>query len=186
MGFVVDFKVPSNVSDGHCEPFQAHDVNHKDTKRKRTSMIKRKLFIISSLLILEVYFFAYLPYVVSFSASESSVVKPIQGKENVNSKRSISASRLFHVFCESLCQSSRPLLVLFGCRRVSGVIDTTVIPEVTCQTEEDAEKGFVSQGTNQIADNIVSNKFVLDAANPVKDGVNSKRFLYSLQLLHFF
>ncbi|XP_056847176.1 SHUGOSHIN 2 isoform X1 [Raphanus sativus] len=125
---------------------KAHDVNHKDTKRKRTSMIKRKLFIISSLLILEVYFFAYLPYVVSFSASESSVVKPIQGKENVNSKR-----------------------------RVSGVIDTTVIPEVTCQTEEDAEKGFVSQGTNQIADNIVSNKFVLDAANPVKDGVNSKR-----------
>ncbi|KAJ4882410.1 Shugoshin C terminus [Raphanus sativus] len=112
-------KVPSNVSDGHCEPFQAHDVNHKDTKRKRTSMIK---------------------------PSESSVVKPIQGKENVNSKR-----------------------------RVSGVIDTTVIPEVTCQTEEDAEKGFVSQGTNQIADNIVSNKFVLDAANPVKDGVNSKR-----------
>ncbi|XP_018442412.2 SHUGOSHIN 2 isoform X3 [Raphanus sativus] len=98
---------------------KAHDVNHKDTKRKRTSMIK---------------------------PSESSVVKPIQGKENVNSKR-----------------------------RVSGVIDTTVIPEVTCQTEEDAEKGFVSQGTNQIADNIVSNKFVLDAANPVKDGVNSKR-----------
>lgn len=76
--------------------------------------------------------------------------------------------------------------MLFGCRRVSGVIDTTAIPEVTCQTEEDAEKGFVSQGKNQIADNIVNNKFVLDAANPVKDGVNSKRFLYSLQLLHFF
>ncbi|KAL0736627.1 hypothetical protein Bca4012_012837 [Brassica carinata] len=58
-------------------------------------------------------------------------------------------------------------------RRISGVIDTTVIAEVTCQTEEDAEKGFVSQGTNQIVDNLVNKKFVLDAANP--DGVQSKR-----------
>ncbi|KAL0648743.1 hypothetical protein Bca4012_047034 [Brassica carinata] len=108
-------KVPSNVSDGYWEPFQAHDMNHKDAKRKRTSRIK---------------------------PSESSVVKPIQIKGNANSKR-----------------------------RVSGVIDTTVIPEVTCQTENDAEKGFVSQGTNQIVDS----KFVLDAANPIKDGVHSKR-----------
>ncbi|CAN7036922.1 unnamed protein product [Brassica oleracea var. botrytis] len=94
---------------------KAHDMNHKDAKRKRTSRIK---------------------------PSESSVVKPIQIKGNANSKR-----------------------------RVSGVIDTTVIPEVTCQTENDAEKGFVSQGTNQIVDS----KFVLDAANPIKDGVHSKR-----------
>ena len=71
------------------------------------------------------------------------------------------------------------------CRKVSGVIDTTVIPEVTCQTEDDAEKGFVSQGTNQIVDNIVNNKFVIDAANPVKDSMHSKRFLYSVRELHF-
>ncbi|KAL0888658.1 hypothetical protein Bca101_012641 [Brassica carinata] len=96
---------------------KVHDMNHKDTKRKQTSRIK---------------------------TSESSIVKPIQVKENVNSKR-----------------------------RISGVIDTTVIAEVTCQTEEDAEKGFVSQGTNQIVDNLVNKKFVLDAANP--DGVQSKR-----------
>ncbi|KAJ0243935.1 SHUGOSHIN 2 [Hirschfeldia incana] len=96
---------------------KAHDMNHKDTKRKRTSRIK---------------------------PSESAVVKPIQVKENANWKR-----------------------------RVSGVIDTTVIPEVACQAEDDAEKGVVSQGTDQIADNIVDNKFVLDAANP--DGVHSKR-----------
>ncbi|KAF2570583.1 hypothetical protein F2Q70_00006706 [Brassica cretica] len=98
---------------------KAHDMNHKDAKRKRTSRIK---------------------------PSESSVVKPIQIKGNANSKR-----------------------------RVSGVIDTTVIPEVTCQTENDAEKGFVSQGTNQIVDSIVNSKFVLDSANPIKDGVHSKR-----------
>ncbi|WZZ92297.1 hypothetical protein YC2023_120876 [Brassica napus] len=98
---------------------KAHDINHKDTKRKRTSRIK---------------------------PSKSSIVKPVQIKENANSKR-----------------------------RVSGVIDTTVIPEVTCQTENDAEKGFVSQGTNQIVDSIVNSKFVLDAANPIKDGVHSKR-----------
>ncbi|KAH0907952.1 LOW QUALITY PROTEIN: hypothetical protein HID58_039779 [Brassica napus] len=112
-------KVPSNVSDGYCEPFQAHDMNPKDTKRKRTSRIK---------------------------ASESSVVKPIQIKENANSKR-----------------------------RVSGVIDTTFIPEVNCQTEDDAEKEVISQGTSQIVDSIVNSKFVLDAANPIKDGVHSKR-----------
>ncbi|CAN7069718.1 unnamed protein product [Brassica rapa subsp. trilocularis] len=98
---------------------KAHDMNHKDTKRKRTSRIK---------------------------PSESSIVKPIQIKENANSKRI-----------------------------VSGVIDTTVIPEVTCPTEDDAEKEVISQGTNQIVDSIVNSKFVLDAANPIKDGVHSKR-----------
>ncbi|XP_009122615.1 SHUGOSHIN 2 [Brassica rapa] len=98
---------------------KAHDMNPKDTKRKRTSRIK---------------------------ASESSVVKPIQIKENANSKR-----------------------------RVSGVIDTTFIPEVNCQTEDDAEKEVISQGTSQIVDSIVNSKFVLDAANPIKDGVHSKR-----------
>ncbi|KAJ0235158.1 SHUGOSHIN 2 [Hirschfeldia incana] len=81
------------------------DMNHKDTtKRKRMSRIK---------------------------ASESSIVKPIQVKENANSKR-----------------------------KVSGVIDTTVIPEVACQTGDD---------------NIINKKFVPDAANPVKDCVHSKR-----------
>ncbi|KAF8115283.1 hypothetical protein N665_0029s0119 [Sinapis alba] len=98
---------------------KAHDMNHKDTKRKRTSRIK---------------------------PSESAIVKPIQVKEHANSKR-----------------------------RVSGVIDTIGIPEVICQTEDDVEKGLVSQGTNQIVDNIVNKEFVLDAANPVKVGVHSKR-----------
>ncbi|CAH2074183.1 unnamed protein product [Thlaspi arvense] len=112
-------KVPLNVSDGDCKLFQAHDINHKDTKRKRTSRIK---------------------------PSESSNVKPIQVKENANSKR-----------------------------KVSGVIDTTGIPEVACQIEDDTEKEVVSQGGNQIVDNIFNKKFVLDAANPVKDSVHSKR-----------
>ena len=71
------------------------------------------------------------------------------------------------------------------CRIVSGVIDTTVIPEVTCPTEDDAEKEVISQGTNQIVDSIVNSKFVLDAANPIKDGVHSKRFLYSFRQLNF-
>ncbi|KAL0842626.1 hypothetical protein Bca101_015871 [Brassica carinata] len=79
-------------------------------------------------------------------ASGSSIVKQIQVKENANSKR-----------------------------KVSGVIDTTVIPEVTFQTEDDVEKGVVSQGANQIVDNITNRKFVNDAANPVKDSVHSKR-----------
>ncbi|KAJ4875758.1 Uncharacterized protein Rs2_40776 [Raphanus sativus] len=56
---------------------------------------------------------------------------------------------------------------------VSRVIDTTVIPEVTCQTEDDVEKGVVSQGENQTVDNIINKKFV--AANPVKDSLHSKR-----------
>ncbi|XP_056861525.1 SHUGOSHIN 2 isoform X6 [Raphanus sativus] len=99
------------------------DMNHKDTKRKRTSRIK---------------------------SSESSIVKPIQVKESANSRRSS-----------------------FVCRKVSSVIDTTVIPEVTCQTEDDVEKGVVSQGENQIVDNIINKKFV--AANPVKDSLHSKR-----------
>ncbi|XP_056861522.1 SHUGOSHIN 2 isoform X3 [Raphanus sativus] len=116
-------KVPSNVSDGDCKPFQGLDMNHKDTKRKRTSRIK---------------------------SSESSIVKPIQVKESANSRRSS-----------------------FVCRKVSSVIDTTVIPEVTCQTEDDVEKGVVSQGENQIVDNIINKKFV--AANPVKDSLHSKR-----------
>ena len=67
------------------------------------------------------------------------------------------------------------------CRELSGVKDTTVIPEVTCQTEDDAEKGFVSQGTSLIVDN----KVLIDAANAVKDSVHSKRFLYSVRELHF-
>ncbi|KAG7549453.1 Shugoshin C-terminal [Arabidopsis thaliana x Arabidopsis arenosa] len=60
-------------------------------------------------------------------------------------------------------------------RRVSGVIDTTGIPEETCQTKDDIEKGVVSRGANQIIDNVVNKKFVPDAANPVKDGVHRKR-----------
>ncbi|KAG5402779.1 hypothetical protein IGI04_008898 [Brassica rapa subsp. trilocularis] len=95
------------------------DMNQKDTKRKRTSRIK---------------------------SSESSIVKPIQVKENANTKR-----------------------------KVSGVIDTSVIPELTCQTEDDIEKGVVSQGANQNVGNIIKKKFVLDAANPVKASVRSKR-----------
>lgn len=74
------------------------------------------------------------------------------------------------------------------CRKASGVIDTTVIPEITCQAEYDAEKGFDSQGTNQIVDNIdniVNEKFVLDPANPIKGSVHSNRFLYSVPQLHF-
>ncbi|CAL9229118.1 unnamed protein product [Arabidopsis halleri] len=51
-------------------------------------------------------------------------------------------------------------------RRVSGVIDTTGIPEETCQTKDDIEKGV---------DNVVNKKFVPDAANPVKDSVHRKR-----------
>ncbi|CAH8305020.1 unnamed protein product [Eruca vesicaria subsp. sativa] len=79
-------------------------------------------------------------------ASEISIVKPIQFKEKANSKR-----------------------------KVSGVIDTTVIPEVTCQTGDDTEKGVDSQGANQIVDNIANQKFVNDAANSVKASVHSKR-----------
>ncbi|KAJ4895189.1 hypothetical protein Rs2_21983 [Raphanus sativus] len=79
-------------------------------------------------------------------SSESSIVKPIQVKESANSRSS---------------------------RKVSRVIDTTVIPEVTCQTEDDVEKGVVSQGENQTVDNIINKKFV--AANPVKDSLHSKR-----------
>ncbi|KFK24881.1 hypothetical protein AALP_AA8G036900 [Arabis alpina] len=106
-------KIPENVSDGDC----AHGMNHKDTKRKRTSRIKR-----------------------------SSNVKPIHVNENANSKR-----------------------------KVSGIIDTTGITEETCQTEDAVENGVVSQGVNQIGDNVVNKKFVLDAANPVKDSLHSKR-----------
>lgn len=73
----------------------------------------------------------------------------------------------------------------FVCRKVSGVIDTTGIAEEACQTEDDIEKGVVSRGENQIVDNVVNNKFVLDAANPVKDSVHSKRFLHSVRELHF-
>ncbi|XP_056841749.1 SHUGOSHIN 2-like [Raphanus sativus] len=90
--------------------------------------------------------FCVLTHIVSFSASESSIVKPIQVKESANSRSS---------------------------RKVSRVIDTTVIPEVTCQTEDDVEKGVVSQGENQTVDNIINKKFV--AANPVKDSLHSKR-----------
>lgn len=72
----------------------------------------------------------------------------------------------------------------FVCRQVSGV-DTTGISEETCQTEDDIEKGVVSQGENQIVDNVVNKMFDLDAANPIKDSVHSKRFLYSFQELHF-
>ncbi|KAJ4910793.1 hypothetical protein Rs2_05414 [Raphanus sativus] len=79
-------------------------------------------------------------------SSESSIVKPIQVKESANSRSS---------------------------RKVSRVIDTTVIPEVTCQTEDDVEKGVVSHGENQTVDNIINKKFV--AANPVKDSLHSKR-----------
>ncbi|RID67965.1 hypothetical protein BRARA_C00158 [Brassica rapa] len=60
-------------------------------------------------------------------------------------------------------------------RKVSGVRDTTVIPELTCQTEGDIEKGVVSQGANQNVGNTINKKFVLDAANPVKASVRSKR-----------
>lgn len=63
------------------------------------------------------------------------------------------------------------------CRRVSGVIDTTGIPEETCQTKDDIEKGV---------DNVVNKKFVPDAANPLKDSVHRKRFLYSVQDLHIY
>ncbi|KAL1201469.1 SHUGOSHIN 2 [Cardamine amara subsp. amara] len=51
-------KVPANVSDGDCKPFQTQDLNH--TKRKRTSRIK---------------------------PSGSSNDKPIHTNENTNSKR---------------------------------------------------------------------------------------------------
>ncbi|KAG7601131.1 SHUGOSHIN 2 [Arabidopsis thaliana] len=60
-------------------------------------------------------------------------------------------------------------------RRVSGVIDTTGIPEEICQTEDDIEKGVVSRGVNQDIDNVVNKKFVPDAANPVKESVHRKR-----------
>lgn len=73
----------------------------------------------------------------------------------------------------------------FFCRRVSGVTDTTGIPEETCQTEDDIEKEVVSGGENQIIDNVVNKKFVLDPANPGKDSVHRKRFLYSVEELHF-
>lgn len=74
----------------------------------------------------------------------------------------------------------------FICRKVSGVIDTSVIPELTCQTEDDIEKGVVSQGENQNVGNTINKKFVLDAANPVKASVRSKRFLYSVPRITFF
>lgn len=60
-------------------------------------------------------------------------------------------------------------------RRVSGVIDTTGIPEEICQTEDDIDKGVVSRGVNQDIDNVVNKKFVPDAANPVKESVHRKR-----------
>ncbi|CAD5330788.1 unnamed protein product [Arabidopsis thaliana] len=63
-------------------------------------------------------------------------------------------------------------------RRVSGVIDTTGIPEEICQTEDDIEKGVVSRGVNQDIDNVVNKKFVPDAANPVKESVHRKRQSY--------
>ena len=44
-GFV---KVPSNVSDGDCKPFQGVHMNQKYTKRKRTSRIKGYLFFFYS------------------------------------------------------------------------------------------------------------------------------------------
>lgn len=70
----------------------------------------------------------------------------------------------------------------FICRKVSGVVDSTVIPEMTCQTGDDTGKGVGSQGANQIVGNIINKKFVNDATNPVKDSVhNSKRFLYSVR-----
>ncbi|XP_024011532.1 SHUGOSHIN 2 isoform X2 [Eutrema salsugineum] len=74
---------------------------------------------------------------------QSSNVKPILVKEDANSKR-----------------------------KASEVIDTSSIPEVTCQTENDFEKGVVA---NQIVDNVVTKKFDLDAANLVQDTVHSKR-----------
>ncbi|KAF8118861.1 hypothetical protein N665_0002s0166 [Sinapis alba] len=80
-------------------------------------------------------------------SSESSIVKPIKVKANANAKR-----------------------------KVSGVVDSTVIPEMTCQTGDDTGKGVGSQGANQIVGNIINKKFVNDATNPVKDSVhNSKR-----------
>ncbi|KAL9278405.1 SHUGOSHIN 2 [Arabidopsis thaliana] len=60
-------------------------------------------------------------------------------------------------------------------RRVSGVIDTTGIPEEICQTEDNIEKGVVSRGVNQDIDNVVNKKFVPDAANPVKESMHRKR-----------
>ncbi|KAJ4890539.1 hypothetical protein Rs2_30287 [Raphanus sativus] len=89
-------------------------------------------------------------------SSESSIVKPIQVKESANSRSS---------------------------RKVSRVIDTTVIPEVTCQTEDDVEKGVVSHGENQTVDNIINKKFV--AANPVKDSLHSKRLSVQRKSIRF-
>ncbi|XP_019090495.1 PREDICTED: shugoshin-1 isoform X2 [Camelina sativa] len=103
----------------HASQDKVHDMNQKDTKRKRTSRIK---------------------------PSGSADVKPIHVNEKAKSKR-----------------------------RVSGVIDTTVIPEETCQTKDDIEKEVVSGEENQIIDNVVNKKFVLDAANPGKDSVHRKR-----------
>ncbi|XP_023636592.1 SHUGOSHIN 2 [Capsella rubella] len=88
---------------------KVHDMNQKDTKRKRTSRIK---------------------------PSRSADIKPIHVNEKAKSKR-----------------------------RVSGVIDTTDIPEETCQTVDDIEKEVVS----------VNNKFALDQANSGKDCVPRKR-----------
>jgi predicted nuclease with TOPRIM domain len=45
-------KVSASASDGDCKSFQVHDIKHKDTKRKRTTRIKCKLFCLISLLIL--------------------------------------------------------------------------------------------------------------------------------------
>ncbi|XP_033145042.1 SHUGOSHIN 2 isoform X1 [Brassica rapa] len=123
----------------HPSKHKGVDMNQKYTKRKRTSRIKGYLFFF--LFTASETLLAYLSYILSFSASESSIVK-----ENANTKR-----------------------------KVSGVRDTTVIPELTCQTEGDIEKGVVSQGANQNVGNTINKKFVLDAANPVKASVRSKR-----------
>ncbi|CAN8297995.1 unnamed protein product [Cochlearia groenlandica] len=109
-------KLPENVSDGDFKLFQGHDMYHKAIKRKRTPRIK---------------------------PSGSSNVKPIEIKENANSKR-----------------------------EVSGVINTTGIPEQTCQAEGDNEKEVIFRGENQIN---IEEKFVLDAAKPVKESVHNKR-----------
>ncbi|KAG2262525.1 hypothetical protein Bca52824_069604 [Brassica carinata] len=80
--------------------------------------------------------------------------------------------------CKSFNERDELKETINGRRKVSGVIDTTVIPEITCRTEDDAEKGFDSQGTNQIVDiidNIVNEKFVLDPANQIKDSAHSNR-----------
>lgn len=161
-------------------------MNHKDTKRKRTSRIKRKLFFTDSLLILETIFLH--PYPISFHFQLQKALALSQYKL----KRTLTVKGLNLLNVQSMISvkafGSQVNLnwYCFVCRKVSGSIDTAGIPEVTCQTEDDSEKGVVvSQGTNQIVDIIVNKKFVLDAANPVKDSVHSKRFLCSVRELHF-